>query len=74
MHTYSILRDGTSHNAAWIGQAIETFHVRCSCGVESGQSHLTVESAHREPIHMHALNSNRRIGLAVFDGKIIDRY
>lgn len=73
-HTYSIYRDSAAHNQAWTGHAIDTYHVRCSCGVESGASHLTVESAHREPIHAHAVNSNRRIAIAVFDGQIIDRY
>lgn len=74
MHTYSIIRDSAEFNLNWTGINAPTYGRKCNCGVMSGVSHQSIDAAHREPSHLHALNSNRRIGNPVFDGQIIDRY
>lgn len=74
MHSYSIIRHSIQGNLDWIDYNGHTYSVRCSCGVESGATYRTIEEAHREPQHLFALNSNRRLPVAKFDGQIIDRY
>lgn len=73
-HTYSIVRTSREFNRDWTNYDAETYGVRCSCGVESGCAYLTADEAHRETVHVFALNSHRRLSVAVFDGRIIDRY
>lgn len=69
-HTYSIIRD---NNYEWTGYADDVYYTRCNCGVESGMTHFTIESAHREPQHTKKLNSNGYIGAPTWDGRIIDK-
>ena len=73
-HTYSLTRTSRAFNRDWTNFDAETYGVRCSCGVESGCAYLTADEAHRETVHVFALNSHRRLPVAVFDGLIIDRY
>lgn len=73
-HTYSLVRTSRAFNRDWTNFDAETYGVRCSCGVESGCAYLTADEAHRETVHVFALNSHRRLPVAVFDGRIIDRY
>jgi hypothetical protein len=68
-HTYSVIR---TNDYDWTGNPDDVYYVRCNCGIESGMSHASIESAHREPKHYYAPNSRRRIGPATFDGRIID--
>jgi hypothetical protein len=73
-HTYSIIVDSPAFNLAWIGVNRATYGKQCSCGVLSSVHHDSIELAHREPMHVHALNTNRRIKAPVFDGRIIERF
>ena len=73
-HTYSLTRTSRAFNRDWTNFDSETYGVRCSCGVESGCAYLTADEAHRETVHVFALNSHRRLPRATFDGRIIDRH
>jgi hypothetical protein len=63
MHTYSVTRENTYE---WTGLRDDVFYVKCSCGIASGQTHLTIADAHREPVH--TVIGNRRLPVAVWDG------
>ena len=73
-HTYSLTRTSRAFNRDWTNFDAETYGVRCSCGIESGCSYLTVEEAHREPLHLFADHRRTMLPRATFDGRIIDRH
>jgi hypothetical protein len=72
-HTYSVIRYTNAYNYAWTLTAGETFGIRCSCGIESGQTHRTIASAHAEPLHYYATDSRRIVPKATYDGNVIVR-
>ena len=67
-HTYSVIR---TNSYEWTGNPNDVFYVECNCGIASGMTHSTIESAHREPIHTDKINSRRRLAPAVWDGEVV---